>query len=167
METRGTFAINPSPSKNRLSRVRPSSAAKFDSNNNVARDTTDSGQNLPSQNAAVANPGVTNTATSPPVGNARRPSCRGNKKLQQRTNSAEKQSDPVVECGEVRVADRSGEGTRKKLENSRTRMTSTRLAKLLPGQNLQLEVVFLPAMASTEGTAGMFQSSFAPGSEVT
>lgn len=174
VETRGTFAINPSPSRNRLSRVQPSSSTKVNHGNatNYSSDTVDGGktdgeQTLPPQNTAVPDKGEKNTATGTSGGNARRPSCRETKKLQQRTNPEDKQTAPTIECGEIRIADRSGEGTRKKLENSRTRMTSTGLVKLLPGQNFQLEVVFLPAMAPTHGTAGIFQSSFAPGSEVT
>lgn len=175
VETEGPFAINPSPSKKRLSRVSPS-AAKYgvnspgynNNNNNVVKTATGGGATNPAPHNAATNDNnndiTTNTTT---LGNARRPSCRENKN-RRGTASVETGTAPVVECGELRVNNQPGEGTRQRRGNNRTRNTSTRLVKLLPGQNLQLEVVFLPATASAaHGTAGILQSSFAPGSEVT
>ena len=66
-----------------------------------------------------------------------------------------------VRCG----GGRGGTGRRLRGGRSAASASQQRSVKLLPGQNYQMELVFLPATASEDITEAL-QSSFCPGSEV-
>lgn len=158
LETRGPFAINSTPSKKRLP-VRKKGLGLGYQTGTATGALAATGN---TEDSMLDYSRISDVATK----HAAFDDDNGNPHAFDPSESTLKNSSKKAADGGGRMPGSGGSGNSAKRRGDGGASTSlSKSVKLLPGRNLQLELVFLPSKASGDVSAAL-QSSFTPGSEV-